>query len=54
MLDIGPTGQPRPVLSKTDARAGKTGQGVRYVLIFSLIGVVVMFAIIYFLISHHG
>jgi hypothetical protein len=37
----------RPVLSKTEARAGVTGQNVRYVLIFGLLAVIIAFAIIY-------
>lgn len=34
-------------LSTTDARQGRTGLGVRYVLIIGLIAVVVAFAAIY-------
>jgi hypothetical protein len=37
----------RPVLSKVEARQGVTGQNVRYVLWFSLAGVIVVFAAIY-------
>jgi hypothetical protein len=37
----------RPVLSKLEARQGVTGQNVRYVLWFGLIGVIIAFAAIY-------
>jgi hypothetical protein len=39
----------RPVLSKTEARQGVTGQNVRYVLWFGLGGVIAAFAVIYIL-----
>ncbi len=37
----------RPVLSNVEARQGVTGQNVRYVLWFGLVGVIVAFAVIY-------
>ena len=41
-------GSNRPVVeTKTEARQGVTGHGVRYVLAVGIIGVVVAFAIIY-------
>jgi len=39
----------RVVETKTEARAGVTGHNVRYVLAFSLSGLIVGFVIIYFL-----
>jgi hypothetical protein len=36
------------VESSTDARGAVTGHNVRYVLLFSTIAVVVLFAIVYF------
>jgi hypothetical protein len=38
----------RKVVSTTEARQGVTGQNVRYVLGFGLVGVIVAFTIIYF------
>jgi hypothetical protein len=35
-------------IEKQDARAGKTGMGVRYVLFISLALVVILFAALYF------
>ncbi len=35
------------VETTTEARAGVTGQGARYVLVFSTVGVIVLFAIVY-------
>jgi hypothetical protein len=40
------TSQP-VVETSTEARQGVTGQGVRYVLLFGLAGVVIAFALIY-------
>lgn len=37
----------RIVESATEARAGATGHNVRYVLTFGILGVAVLFAIIY-------
>jgi hypothetical protein len=39
--------EPRPVLSKVEARQGVTGHNVRYVLWFGLAAVIVAFAAIY-------
>ncbi len=38
---------PRPVLSKDEARQAATGHNVRYVLGFSLAGIIIAFAVIY-------
>jgi hypothetical protein len=38
----------RPILSTTEAREGVTGHNVRYVLIFSLLGAIVAFVVLYF------
>jgi hypothetical protein len=38
----------RIVARPTEARAGVTGQGVRYVLIYSTLGVIAAFAIVLF------
>ena len=38
----------RVVETKTEARAGVTGHNVRYVLAFSLIGIIAAFSVIYF------
>jgi hypothetical protein len=43
----GEQSEPRPVLSKTEARQGVTGQNVRYVLGFGLLAVIVVFVAIY-------
>jgi acid phosphatase family membrane protein YuiD len=37
------------VETTTEARQGVTGHNVRYVLVWSIVGVIVAFAIIYFL-----
>jgi hypothetical protein len=37
----------RIVETATEARAGVTGQGVRYVLAFGTVGVIVLFTIVY-------
>lgn len=42
---------PQIIKTKDDARQGKTGMGVRYVLIFGLIGVVVAFIIVFMTLS---
>ena len=39
----------RVVETKTEARAGVTGHNVRYVLAFSLIGIIAAFVVIYLL-----
>jgi hypothetical protein len=39
----------RVVESSTEARAEVTGHNVRYVLIFSTIAVIVLFAVVYFM-----
>jgi acid phosphatase family membrane protein YuiD len=39
----------RVVETKTEARSGVTGHNVRYVLAFSLIGIIAAFIVIYFL-----
>lgn len=41
-------------LDKTDARAAKSGLGVRYVLIGGLVLVVVLFVVIALVMSHSG
>jgi hypothetical protein len=41
-------------LDKTDASGGKTGLGVRYVLIGGLVLVIVLFAVIALVMSHSG
>ncbi|WP_165361358.1 hypothetical protein [Lichenibacterium ramalinae] len=41
-------------LDKTDASAGKSGVGVRYVLIGGLVLVIVLFAVIALVMSHSG
>ena len=41
-------------LDKQDASAGKTGVGVRYVLIGGLVLVVVLFVVIALVMSHSG
>ena len=47
--------QHRPVVSTTEARAGVTGNNVRYVLIFGLLAVIIGFAIIYIVyFGHHA
>jgi hypothetical protein len=43
-----PSNEPRPVLPAQEARQGATGQNVRYVLGWSLAGVVIVFGVIYF------
>jgi type IV secretory pathway TrbD component len=40
-----------PEISKTAARQGVTGQNVRYVLMLGLLGVVVGFAVAYWVVS---
>jgi hypothetical protein len=40
-----PTQNGAPVKSATEARQGVTGHGVRYVLLWGLVGVVAVFAI---------
>jgi hypothetical protein len=48
------TSQPqRPILSTTEAREGVTGHNVRYVLIFSLLGAVAAFVVLYFVFFGH-
>jgi hypothetical protein len=45
----------RPVVTPTEARSGVTGHNVRYVLLYGLVGVVVAFAVVYFVVfSQHG
>lgn len=39
----------RPVVPKVEARQGVTGHNVRYVLGFSVVAIVIAFAIIYFI-----
>ena len=47
--------QHRPVVPTTEARAGVTGNNVRYVLIFGLLAVIIAFAIIYIVyFGHHA
>jgi hypothetical protein len=46
-FEDGRQGASRPVVSTTQARQGVTGHNVRYVLGFSMLGIVVAFAIIY-------
>ena len=47
--------QHRSVVSKTEARAGVTGNNVRYVLIIGLLAVIIGFAIIYIVyFGHHA
>jgi hypothetical protein len=42
-----------PVIETTErARQGKTGQGVRYVLIFSTLGVLLAFALVFIFEGH--
>jgi hypothetical protein len=42
-----------PVIETTErARQGKTGQGVRYVLIFGTLGVLLAFALVFFFEGH--
>ena len=41
-------------LDKQDASAGKTGLGVRYVLIGGLVLVIVLFVVIALVMSHSG
>jgi hypothetical protein len=42
-----PAPQPQQVVSAQQARQGATGHNVRYVLGFSIVGVVIVFAIIW-------
>lgn len=46
--------EPPTRLDKQEASAGKTGLGVRYVLITSLLLIVVIFAILAVVLSHSG
>jgi hypothetical protein len=39
----------RVVESTTEARAGVTGQNVRYVLVISTLAIIVLFAVVYLL-----
>lgn len=41
------TGNGQTVVSRKDARAGMTGQGVRYVLVYGTLGVVTLFAVLF-------
>jgi hypothetical protein len=42
-----PRGDSAPTLSTADARQGKTGVGVRYVLVISMFGAAVLMGIVY-------
>ena len=47
--------QRRPVVSTTEARAGVTGNNVRYVLMIGLLAVIIGFTIIYIVFfGHHA
>jgi hypothetical protein len=51
-----PSSNQRPeVVTTTEARGGVTGHNVRYVLVYGLVGVVVAFAAVYFVVfAQHG
>jgi hypothetical protein len=51
-----PSSNHRPeVVTTTEARGGVTGHNVRYVLVYGLVGVVVAFAAVYFVVfAQHG
>ena len=42
-----------PVISKTEARQGVTGNNVRYVLGASMLGIILAFGILLFYFSHY-
>ena len=45
-MDLGDSKRDRPVLSTTEARQGVTGNNVRYVLAVSLVGAILVFAVV--------
>jgi hypothetical protein len=47
------TPEHQPVLSKTEARQGVTGNNVRYVLGSSMVGIVLVFGLLLYYFAHY-